>query len=80
VLIKLKGLSSGRTIPLSVKLNDEALTVLEFLRNNGQPIASSCRGEGVCKLCSINKDVLSCKINVRDFLDLHGSIIEVPYL
>jgi hypothetical protein len=68
----LTGKSSGKTYTLLINQIDEQKSMLEFLRQNGFPIASSCRGEQVCRLCTINETILSCSISVEDFYNKVG--------
>lgn len=42
------------------------ITLIEYLRNNQLPIASSCNFNGVCKKCVFNQTILSCKIKLKD--------------
>ena len=60
--------ASNRKISLNVTNEDLELTLLEYLRKQNFPVASSCDGEGVCKKCIINGDVLSCKIKVSEMI------------
>lgn len=75
--IIVKGLASGKQI---ASLNNpvHTITLLQLLRKNNIPIASSCDGEGVCKKCVFNHNKLACKqilpINDRDL------IVEIDYL
>ena len=77
--IVVRGLASTKEYQLHVASDDLALTLLTFLRKNSLPIASSCSGEGVCKKCIINQDILSCKKTVIEWL-VENKIIEVGYL
>ncbi len=78
--LKLRGLSSKTTQRLEVRPADLGKTVLDFLRENDIPIASSCRGIGICQKCIINKDLLSCEWNIENFLNKKGNLITVSYL
>lgn len=75
--IIVKGLASGKTV---TELNspDQAINLLDFLRENNIPIASSCRGEGVCKKCVFNKDKLACKQMLP--IDEEDLIVKIDYL
>jgi len=58
-------------------------SLLELLRLNSIPIASSCYGEGICKKCVINDGIISCQIFVKDFIKdskIHNNIIIIDYL
>ena len=52
---------SFRYLPELTK-EDEIMSLLDYLNKQNQGIASSCLGEGVCKKCIINQDVLSCQL------------------
>ena len=57
------------------------LSLLEFLRQEKIPIASSCYGEGVCKKCVVNKDQLACQVYLNQlFLKGPRVVIEISYL
>jgi ferredoxin len=75
--IIVKGLASGKTVS---QLNSPKLSIslLDFLRQNNIPIASSCQGEGICKKCVFNKDKLACKLILP--LDNEDLTIEIDYL
>ncbi len=63
-------------------LTDEDLdkTILEFLQDNHIPVASSCMGEGICRKCIVNDNILSCFKLVRDILKWEEPIIYIGYL
>lgn len=69
--IEIHGLASGKLIKeILLNHNDENLNIslMEYLRLNSLPIASSCLGEGVCGKCSIiinDKEELSCLIKLK---------------
>lgn len=75
--IKLLKLASQRQDILSVKKEEEEIILLEYLKKIKQyPIASSCNGEGVCKKCVFNNDLLLCETKVID----SPSVIRISYL
>jgi Na+-transporting NADH:ubiquinone oxidoreductase subunit NqrF len=84
--ILIKGLASKtliKTILLSSTDSNENL--MQFLRSQNIPIASSCFGEGVCQKCVINATQLSCQFSVTTFCEKFEneskvSTIEVSYL
>lgn len=79
--LKIKGLSSGKEVTIVIdERKDDRKNLLELLREHNFPIASSCRGEGICKLCVVNKKTLSCQISTREFLKGFGDIVEISYL
>ena len=80
-MITIKGLASGRTTTLDALLADYRVNLLDWLRDHGITIASSCDGEGVCKKCSIQNDWLTCEMTLGSFLEkAPEGIIEVSYL
>ena len=66
-LIKIYGHASKKLL-INRKLSSEDLktNLMSFLQNLNLPIASSCQGEGICRLCVVNEKVISCKISVKD--------------
>ncbi len=59
--IVIKGRASQRIYFQGELLPEEKkLTILEFIKLKEIPIASSCGGEGVCKKCVINGNIVSC--------------------
>lgn len=78
--LRVIGESSERVTSLDVSNDDLTKTLMDYLREKNIPIASSCRGEGVCKKCLISKKVLSCSLTVKEYLDQHGCDISVSYL
>lgn len=79
--ITIYGESSQKS--MAVDLDDPLdldLTLLLFLQKHNFPIASSCRGEGICKLCKVNEKTLSCSITVRGFIEKFGNKICISYL
>jgi hypothetical protein len=68
VQVTLRGLASGKTTFVPYSENDLQTTLLDFLRDKGITIASSCGGEGVCKKCAIQNDWLTCKLTLEIFL------------
>ena len=54
---------------------------MDFLIKNGITVASSCAGEGRCRKCIVNENVLSCQINLKQFiLNEVENTIEISYL
>lgn len=57
------------------------LSLLEFLRQEKIPIASSCLGEGVCRKCVFNTNKLACQFTLSDlFAQSHDVVIKISYL
>ena len=79
--VRVKGLASGKVTLLDYASTDLSLNLLQFLREKGITIASSCDGEGVCRKCVIQNDWLTCELTLKEFLSLcPEGIIEVTYL
>ena len=78
--IILYGSSSKKEIILNVLEKDLDKTMLEWLRDNNIPVASSCRGLGICEKCLINTRHLSCEYTVKSFLEKIGNRVEISYL
>ncbi len=53
---------------IEVKPEDLDKNLMDYLRENSLPIASSCAGKGQCKHCVINGLLLSCSVTVKEFL------------
>ena len=54
--------------------------LMNYLINNNITVASSCKGEGKCRKCLINNDVLSCQISILNFVKIFGNTIIINYL
>ena len=85
VSIILEGVASSKKKYLRLKDRDDLkLSLLSYLESCNIPIASSCNGEGICKKCIVGDDLLSCQINLKDFLDSFNEedspTIKVSYL
>ncbi|CBW26695.1 hypothetical protein BMS_1875 [Halobacteriovorax marinus SJ] len=65
---------------ISLHEDDLSKTILELLQDHKIPIASSCMGEGVCKKCVINDNILSCFKLVKDITKWESPIIRISYL
>ncbi len=63
------------------QLSNIDVNLMEWLRSKKIPLASSCNGEGICKKCVINTDILACKVNLSDLVNAQNLIyIEISYL
>ena len=76
---------ASQKIVASLPIHEEQLemTLMDFLRSNGIPVASSCLGEGVCRKCVVNagnKEILSCLIPLKTFLAQNNPQISISYL
>lgn len=58
-------------------IDDPTETLMFFLMRQGLPIASSCAGDGICRKCVVNQEVLSCQSTVGEWLSRR---VEVSYL
>ncbi len=65
---------------ISLTESDLEKTILEFLQENKIPVASSCMGEGICKKCVINGNILSCFKLVKDICNWDTPTIYISYL
>jgi Na+-transporting NADH:ubiquinone oxidoreductase subunit NqrF len=43
-------------------------SLMDFLLSHQIPVASSCLGEGICRKCVVNKEILSCQIELSQFI------------
>lgn len=78
--IEVRGLASGSTVG-RWPVDDPQVNLMEFLRSKGVPVASSCGGDGVCRKCVVNGDLLSCQLSVGAFLKLYpDGVITLSYL
>lgn len=72
---------ASQKVVATLEIEQEGEILMFFLMRKGLPIASSCAGEGVCKKCVINQDILSCQLTVADWLREFPQIpVEVSYL
>ncbi|WP_127716433.1 2Fe-2S iron-sulfur cluster-binding protein [Halobacteriovorax sp. HLS] len=80
-IIEIFGNASQSTVKkLTVQKLDYSLTLLTFLRNNSIPVASSCNGEGVCKKCLVNTDIVSCELKMSEIKQWQNKTIIIDYL
>lgn len=57
------------------------LTLMDFLRDNGITIASSCGGVGTCRKCLVNTSLVSCQTNLNKFIQNNSELrVEISYL
>lgn len=80
--IKVRGLASEKIVKTLTLLSiPENISLMNFLLSQGIPIASSCKGEGVCSKCTVNNNLLSCQISLENFLErFPNHEISVSYL
>lgn len=77
--LTIKGSASQKSTTLTPLSSELELSLMDFLIKHGFTIASSCSGEGICKKCVVNDDLISCQIKVKDCLELHP-LIAIAYL
>jgi Na+-transporting NADH:ubiquinone oxidoreductase subunit NqrF len=79
-----KGLASKRDIKVFTWENSKdipKLSLMEFLRSQKIPVASSCFGEGVCRRCKVSETILSCQVKVFELFKAHNDLeITIDYL
>lgn len=73
------GSHSHKKVTLLLEDIDYPKNLLLFLTSRDIPVASSCRGQGVCKKCTVSKEILSCSVSVKDYLTKYGNIVEISY-
>lgn len=78
--IRVIGEISLKKIILKISDTDYSKNLMIYLREHNIPIASSCRGEEICKKCIVSNSVLSCSLTVREYLDKYGADVFVSYL
>ena len=66
--IEIQGKASGQSKFISYREQDLQQILLDFLREKGITIASSCGGEGVCKKCDIQNGWLTCQMTLEEFI------------
>lgn len=84
-IIQVLGKASAKAYSLQASPAHADMSLLDFLRSHGLPIASSCSGKGKCRKCVFNTDKLSCEIKVKDFIKgvtegVTEDVIEIDYL
>ena len=72
------GLASKKTTRLVFEDRDLHTCLMVFLQQHSIPVASSCRGEGVCKKCLL-KNILSCQISLQEYIEKFGNYLEIDY-
>lgn len=78
--MRVRGGASGELLgPWPVP--DLTVNLMDFLRAQGLPVASSCDGEGVCRKCVVNEVLLSCQLSVGGFLQRHpDGVVVLSYV
>lgn len=79
--LTIKGGASQKTVAIINCDGHENKNLMEFLRSQGIPLASSCFGMGICEKCVINENVLSCMFTVAQYIESTANQpIEISYL
>ncbi len=60
--------------------NTVAISLLDYLLKHGITVASSCKGEGKCKKCVVNSNLLSCQIDMNNLPKKEEFKVEIAYL
>ena len=63
-----------------LKDNDLEKKLMDLLIENDIPVASSCSGANVCKLCNVNEEVISCQVTTNQFIKKFGLRVILNYL
>lgn len=82
IIIEIKGLASRKLLKRVIveAKNIPDISLMDFLIQEGLTIASSCGGEGRCGKCVVNNSLISCQINLQDFIKNQAPVIEISYL
>lgn len=86
-IIKIFG-NASKSLIKEFNLNNHSqpdMNLMDFLRKNSIPIASSCAGEGICKKCGVlieEQQILSCLITLEQIFEKAPSpvTIKISYL
>lgn len=83
MILFIRGGASKTNRKLKVRPEADLSSLMEILRSNNIPIASSCYGEGVCKKCIIkvnDDEILSCQTNLSSPIMEDENTISIDYL
>jgi Na+-transporting NADH:ubiquinone oxidoreductase subunit NqrF len=80
--LTIRGDASCKIIKIiNIEVINTKISLMDFLISENLPIASSCKGEGVCQKCTVNDRLVSCQISLQAFLQLDPApIVSVSYL
>ena len=75
--IEVHGLASKSLVKV-LKPSDEDLSknLMDYLRVNNLPIASSCLGKMQCEKCVINGFLLSCSVTVKEYFRISSQPLD----
>lgn len=77
--IEVMGLASGSIVKnLSFSRSQFDITLMDFLRESGLPIASSCKGKGQCRICLVSKSILACSVTLKGLLVINSQLSDIP--
>ena len=80
-LISIAGIASGKKYgPWQIPDDNDPTSLMQFLISKGNPIASSCNGDGQCLKCVNSSGIATCQISPLQFLLKHGPVVEIDYL
>lgn len=77
--LTVKGVASGSNRKILVKACDLEKTLLQFMREQQLPLASSCDGEQICQKCQFNGDYLACSFSLQQIFDQFAGEISIGY-
>ena len=76
--------SKREIMQLTVTYRDYETTLMNFLLQNGIPVASSCGGDGICQKCVVTlhyQKILSCQKILRElFMATDEQTLSFSYL
>lgn len=74
--------NASQTVVKNISISQEDMNkkLMDILIENKIPVASSCSGANVCKLCSVNETIISCQISVSNFVKQFGHKVTLNYL
>ena len=79
--LQLRGKASGKTQIFELEAKDLEKSVLDFLRERGTPMASSCNGRQQCNKCLFNTNKLGCATTIAELRHEKPPLyIEIDYL
>jgi len=71
IKIQVFGKASQKIVKV-IEVDEDSLnskiSLMDFLHKNNIPVASSCLGEGICRKCVVNIEMLSCQVELSKFI------------
>lgn len=75
--IEVFGMASNSVVQkIIIQEVDLIKNLMDFLREKGLPIASSCLGKMQCKKCVINGYLMSCSVSVKEYLRISSQPLD----